>query len=173
MSLFDLPEFLTEFAPPEKEELLALIIRHCPAAIAVFDHEIRYIAASDKWMRDYGLEGRHIKGRSHYEIFPELLHMPQWRSSHLRTLAGDVESSPCDRFEREDGSVDYVRWENRPWYRDGGQIGGMIMFTEVITEQVKLGKHAERQQRYLQKAERMARLGHWSPDLSARYILGR
>jgi two-component system, NtrC family, sensor kinase len=49
-----------------------------------------------------------------------------------------------DPFPRRDGRVDWVRWEERPWRDNDGAIGGMIMFTEVITER-KRAEEALRQ----------------------------
>ncbi|HTR99125.1 MAG TPA: PAS domain S-box protein, partial [Bacteroidota bacterium] len=54
-----------------------------------------------------------------------------------RCLAGAVESAEEDEFPREDGSIDWVRWEIRPWYETQGTIGGIILFSEVITERKK------------------------------------
>lgn len=159
--------FMTDFVEPQKQELLELIIRYSPAAIAIFDNELRYITASEKWIRDYGLDESCFKGMSHYEIFPEILDKPLWVQSHLRTLSGKVESSPCDKFERADGSIQYVRWENRPWYDSIGRIGGIVMFTDVITDEVLQSQELERQRRFLRKAQQIAGVGYWRLDLES------
>jgi PAS domain S-box-containing protein len=49
-------------------------------------------------------------------------------------LAGAVESQEEDLYVREDGSMDWTRWECRPWYGSDGSIGGLIVYTEVITD---------------------------------------
>lgn len=49
-----------------------IFIEQSPNAIAMFDKEMRYMAASQKWVEDYKLVGKEIIGHSHYEIFPEI-----------------------------------------------------------------------------------------------------
>ena len=39
-----------------------------------------------------------------------------------------------DRFERADGSVQWVRWEIRPWHDAAGKLGGIVIFAEDITD---------------------------------------
>ena len=121
----------------EREEQLLLYARYSPAAIAMFDRQMRYIVASNRWMETYRLSGRSIIGRSHYEVFPEI---PQrWKDIHARCLAGAVESCDEDPFPRADGSLDWIRWEVRPWRQADGAIGGIVIFSEDITRR----KHAE------------------------------
>ncbi|MEI9954719.1 MAG: PAS domain-containing protein [Ferruginibacter sp.] len=50
-----------------------------------------------------------------------------------------------DVFKKADGSKDWIRWEIRPWYKASGDIGGIIMFTEVITERKKATELFKRQ----------------------------
>jgi PAS domain-containing protein len=56
----------------EREELFRLFIDHAPAALAMLDGELRYLAVSRRWLDDYGLGDRDIIGLSHYEVFPDV-----------------------------------------------------------------------------------------------------
>ncbi len=116
----------------ESEERLQLFIKNAPAAIAMFDCDMRYLAVSRRWMTDYGLGDRDIVGQSHYEVFPDIPH--SWKTVHQRGLAGEVVQATEDRFERSDGTVRWLRWEVRPWRKGDGAVGGIILFTEDITE---------------------------------------
>ena len=121
--------------PPSGEDRLQLLIDHAPAAMAMFDAGMRYLAVSRRWLEDYGLGPRNLLGRSHYEIFPEI--PAAWREVHRRAQAGEVLRAEEDRFVRQDGSVQWLRWEVRPWHGAGGAIGGIVIFTEDITQRVE------------------------------------
>jgi PAS domain S-box-containing protein len=114
------------------EERLRLFIEHAPASLAMFDREMRYLSVSRRWMNDYGLGERDLRGLSHYEIFPEI--DDRWKAIHKRALAGEVVRDDADRLDRLDGSVQWLRWEVRPWHDAAGKVGGIVVFSEDITE---------------------------------------
>ena len=91
-----------------------------------------YLVVSQRWMTDFRLGDQDIQGLSHYEVFPEI--PERWKEIHRRCLAGEVETCPEDPFTRRDGLVDWLRWEIRPWRRIDDSIGGIIIFSEHITE---------------------------------------
>ena len=110
-----------------------LLIKHTPAAVAMFDKQMRYINISNRWLEDYQLEGQQIIGRSHYEVFPDL--PEQWKKIHQRCLAGETLSNKEDSYPRADGKIEWIRWEVCPWFESTNEIGGIIVFSEVITKQ--------------------------------------
>ncbi|MGL2967178.1 PAS domain S-box protein [Flavobacterium sp. XGLA_31] len=119
----------------EREAQLDLFIEHSPASLAMLDTDMRYIATSRRWITDYNLVNQEIIGKSHYEVFPEI--GAEWKAIHQRCLQGIVDKCEEDSFLRADGSLEWLKWEIRPWYKATGEIGGVIMLTEVITERKK------------------------------------
>ena len=126
----------TEQALRESERKLRLFIEHAPSALAMFDTDMRYLFASRRWLTDYHLEASDITGKSHYEIFPEI--PERWKEIHRRCQAGAVERCEEDPFIRLDGRTDWLRWAIHPWYKDGGDVGGIVVMSEQITEQVEI-----------------------------------
>ena len=118
----------------QTRDLLTSFVENTPAAVAMLDRELRYVAVSRRWLTDYRLGDEPLMGRRHYDVFPEIQDMKEWQDIHQRCLSGSVERREEDRFVRADGSEDWLRWEVRPWHDITGEIGGIIIFTEVITE---------------------------------------
>jgi len=147
-----------EQALRESEGRLKLLIEHAPAALAMFDRQMRYVAVSRRWRDDFGLGDIELADRSHYEVFPDI---PQrWKEVHQRALQGEVLRADEDAFERADGSVQWLCWEVQPWYSFEGAVGGIVMFTEDISERKAarekiLGLNSELERRV---AERTAKL---------------
>jgi len=115
-------------------ELLRYIIEYDRSAIAVYDRDMRYLYASRRFANDYRLDTEDLVGRSHYDVFPEV--PERWKDVHRRALAGETLGAEEDMFVRLDGAVDWVSWECRPWYTTDGSIGGIILYSEVVTERV-------------------------------------
>ena len=155
----------TERALRERKGLLRLYALHSPLAVAMFDREMRYLIASHRWVDAYQLGGQQLIGRSHYDVFPNL---PQaWKDIHQHCLAGHVARAAEDRLQLADGTTAWLRWEVRPWFRDDGTVGGLLIFSEDITEQktaVDALRASEERSRF---ALENAGVGVWDRDYVA------
>jgi two-component system, sensor histidine kinase and response regulator len=118
--------------------LFQSFVEHVPVAVAMLDQQLRYVAVSQRWYQDYQLGERNIIGQYHYDVFPEIRDMREWQDIYQRCLAGAIERREEDLFVRANGSTDWLRWEVRPWHDEHGAIGGIIMFTELITERKQI-----------------------------------
>ena len=145
-----------EAALRESEERLRLFVDHAPAAIAMLDRQMRYTAVSRRWMADYALGEQDLTGRSHYDVFPEV--PERWKEIHRRCLAGAVEKCDEEPFPRANGKLDWIRWEIHPWRNAKGDIGGIIIFSEQITDR-------KRAEEALRESEAILRSFFDSPEV--------
>ena len=142
------PEWMTGF---HKETTLAKIdaeikrtfIDQAPGAIAMFDTQLNYLAASKQWIIDYNLP-EDIEGQNHYDLFdiPE-----RWKEIHKKCLAGETHQAEEDEFFDRTGNPFYLRWQVKPWYRNG-EVGGLLMQTSNLTTFKKLQIERLRQSRF-------------------------
>ena len=112
-------------------ELNRLFVDQAPTAIAMFNKNMEYLAASREWYLDYNITIPSVIGKSHYEIFPEI--GAEWKGHHQACLKGHIQKADEEKFVREDGSVQWLTYEVKPWYESEDSIGGLIMYTADIT----------------------------------------
>jgi PAS domain S-box-containing protein len=126
-----------EAALQESEHRLRLFFEHAPAALAMFDEQMRYLAVSRRWISNFRLAGEEpLIGRSHYEVFPDL---PEaMKLAHRRALAGEVVRGEGEHRVRANGPKHWLTWEVRPWNLNTGAIGGIVIFSEDITERKRI-----------------------------------
>ena len=171
---------LAEEALRESEQNLRRFAETAPVAIAMFDCEMRYLAASRRFRDDYHLGSQELTGRSHYEVFPEI--SETWREIHRRCLAGATERHPGEKFARLNGVEHWIRWEIQPWRQTDGEIGGIVLFSEDISEQKRSEQALIESEARLRLAQQAARVGTfewnmqtgavtWTPELEAMYGL--
>ncbi len=161
-----------ELALQESEEKLRLLIKHSPVSLAMFDREMRYIMASQRWVDDQDREGRSIEdylGRSHYEIFPDI--PERWRQVHQRSLAGAVEKCDEDLFIRSTGQPQWQRWETRPWYTANAEIGGIVIFVEEMTARKQAETGLAKSESRLRLAQAASKSGVWDWDLKTNEVV--
>jgi hypothetical protein len=115
--------------------LLQYVVEHNSSAIAVFDKDLKYIYVSEKYFEDFRLKERDIIGKHHYDVFPNLPKL--YKDTHLKSLQGELVKMDEDIYIWEDGSMDYSRWECRPWYELNNEVGGLVIYSEFITERKK------------------------------------
>jgi PAS domain S-box-containing protein len=139
----------------QERQQLRQIITNAPVAMAMFDTQMRYLAYSNCWVKDYRLEGQSLLGQSYYERLPETENIT---AIHQAALQGEVLSRPEECFELGDGTQLYLRWAVQPWYRSEHQIGGIIIVTQVINELVQAREQALQASRM--KSQFLANMSH-------------
>ncbi|PJZ28182.1 PAS domain-containing sensor histidine kinase [Leptospira kmetyi] len=152
-----------EIALKESYELNKVFIEKAPSAIAMFDTNMRYMAASQQWLVDYHLNETEIVGKSHYDIFPEI--GDEWKQIHQECLRGKVLRKEEEEFVREDGSVQWIIWEVRPWYISQNTVGGILMYTADITALKRKEFERSRLEEILTRTNEAAQIGSWEVDL--------
>lgn len=111
---------------------LQLFIENAPTGIAMLDNQFRYLYASRRWLEDRQLDGNDVIGKSHYETSQNIPN--DWKEVHKRCLLGETVSREEDKIILADGSLKWIRWEIRPWMNSEGEWGGIIIFSEDITD---------------------------------------
>ena len=128
----------------EREEMLRLFVEHTPAAVAMLDGELRYLAVSRRWMDELAGGGRPgdappagtLLGRRHDRTFADL--PAAWHAAYARALAGEGTRGADELLERADGRVEHVRHEVQPWHAADGSVAGVMIAVELTTERHRL-----------------------------------
>jgi PAS domain S-box-containing protein len=114
------------------ESQLRAFIEDVPVCVAMFDREMRYIAASRRWTTDYGFGHSDLTGLCLYELIPNL--PERWRESHRRGMEGEKQHLGEDVWIRSDGSEPWVSSAVYPWSDPQGKVGGIIISAEDISQ---------------------------------------
>ncbi|GAB4039709.1 PAS domain S-box protein [Spirosoma jeollabukense] len=142
---------------------LAAFVEHAPAAVAMFDRTVSYLAVSRRWLEVYDLS-ESVIGLSHYEVFPTL--STSWKAIFDRCINGAVEKNDEYVWRPEGWDHDqHLCWEVRPWYQFDGSIGGIMMFTQDITESCRQRDELKKaklqaEQASITKSEFLANMSH-------------
>lgn len=116
------------------------LIEKLPVPIIIFDKDLCFVAASDRFFDESPLKKEDVKPNDHwYSLVPD---MPKkWKLIHQKCLKGEQLKSDEDIFYRDDGSLEWWRWEILPWYYSGGEVAGIILYVENITAQKSIEKN--------------------------------
>ena len=132
-----------EAAVSESKDRLRRFVERSAEAVAMVDCEMRYLSVSRRWEIDCGLGDGEAIGRSHWELFPNLLEY--WEQNAQACLAGVLDysefvagrsiASVSGKIASDSLSAS-VKWVFQPWTNSEGAIGGLILFASEITEEL-------------------------------------
>ncbi|RZL12534.1 MAG: PAS domain S-box protein, partial [Pedobacter sp.] len=153
-----------ELERKRSKALLSAFVAYTPAAVAMLDINMNYVAISNRWIEEYELLGKDIIGKSYYEIFPFI--SEEGKTRHQRILKGAVEKSDEDLYIGSGKAIKkYISWEMRPWFQSEGVIAGIMIFTQDITAAVNQrleldkAKHAA-EQASMAKSDFLSSMSH-------------
>jgi PAS domain S-box-containing protein len=110
---------------------LQQLVDLAPVEMAMLDLDMRLLAFSNRMRQVYQVSGD-VRGQLLQDVFPGILeHMG---GVFQRCLAGATESIPGQWFVIPNVGRRLIKWMIRPWHRVTGQVGGLLSFTEDITE---------------------------------------
>lgn len=160
----------TEHKSGEHREFqLRQLIKQAPVAIAMFDRDMVYLAASEHWLQVFGLERASVIGRCHYDIFPNL--PKRYIDAHRRGLRGEQVSEEFDSFDDHGGSSKYFRWQVQPWQGVDGQTGGIIIISEDLTQRVGAERALKSSEHRLRLAVEAGNMAIWDWDIASGHIV--
>lgn len=140
------------------EEVLRFFVDSVPAAVSIFDKNLSCLFASKKWVLDHHLESQEVLGKQLCEVFPNT--PLEWQVLYESCLQGEIEGVKEALITRPDGGNVWLKWEAHPWRKCDSDIGGIILFSEIITErkntEVRLRKVIDDLKRSNQELERFA-----------------
>lgn len=159
------------------EERLRLFIEYAPVSIAMFDQDMNYLAASQQW-RAGDLEDVDLRGHGLYELSPSC--PDSWREAHRRAMAGEVVKVDEECWSSVEGEDHWLRYEARPWFEANGNVGGIVIFTEDITErrsEKESLERAEQERIFNRLAEKAAvstaEVVSYAPDMAGHEVARR
>ncbi len=109
-----------------------LFVQCCPTAVAAFDAQARCLLVSRSWRTRRGEAGATAAGQPFEQFFPTA-QRARWQEILAVCLEGTHGGRVREAFPRDDGSVEWLKWECTPWRDALGAVAGFIVFIEDTT----------------------------------------
>ncbi|MCF8257187.1 MAG: PAS domain-containing protein [Flavobacteriales bacterium] len=135
------------------------MVRNMPMEVAMFDREMRYLVVSEEWAATMDMSEDSILGRHMYDLSP---HLPdRWREAHQRGLKGETMSNEGEPYQFK-GETRWLRWKMNPWFNAEGDVGGLVIFVENITDTLLAEHERKLQTEQLNLAIEAGNIGIWT-----------
>lgn len=136
------------------EERLRNLINNSPFPVALLDRERKCVMASVGWLELHHRSWHDIKGQNIFEAIPEARERLEDLCRRALNGAPGLVHEQSVRVQ-EDGSVESLRWHLFPWRGSGGEICGIAIFEERLTQQMRLVKEADAAREAAEAASRV------------------
>jgi len=133
-----------------KEAMLRSFVNNVPAAVAMFDNDLNHVSVSKRWKEEFHQEDQNLIGKNLFTIYPNV--SEERKKIYREALQGIPYKNENQVFEIVGfNEPQHYNWEVIPWNMNDGETGGVIIFTQNITNFVKTNEE-------LKKAKQLADL---------------
>jgi signal transduction histidine kinase/CheY-like chemotaxis protein len=141
----------------------AALLSMIPMSLVITDADMRVMAASKVWEQHLRVEGQNYVGRSVYDISGQVYE--PFRKSFEHALKGNHISGRRVRVGRHgmDGHL-WMQTELVPWRHASGEIGGVMILADDITDVVETLENFERTEQRLNLALELSGMHVWELD---------
>src|SRR5579862_3821356 len=119
---------------PEPETLvpesITRFVADIPSAVALFDREMRYIAANTSWLNAFGVVSEGVVGQCHEQIDPSNADL--LTDMHRRALAGETVEASIGDDELTEGASQRIVGLRPHRDRDGAILGVVATLHEAL-----------------------------------------
>jgi PAS domain S-box-containing protein len=122
--------------------ILRTFVEQAPTGMAMLDRSLRNVEASARWLSDVGLTREQTIGRPYYECVPGV--PERWKEFHRRCLGGETLEGRDDLFVDAAGAEHWVNWKVAPWGDNGEETGGIVIYSEDVTDRRRAEAQARR-----------------------------
>jgi PAS domain S-box-containing protein len=123
-------------------------------SLIVTDRDLRLQRVSPQWLNDMGLTEVEVAGKTLLELFPGTKEL--WSGACEQALSGETMRADRVRFTLPNGARPWVRVEVTPWRDAQGQVCGLLIITNDITDLVRALEDVEHSRRRLKLAVQIA-----------------
>jgi signal transduction histidine kinase/CheY-like chemotaxis protein len=142
-----------------RDALLGMI----PMSLVILDADMRVMAASKVWEQHLQVEGQSYVGRSVYDISAQVYE--PFRKSFDHALEGNRISGRKVRVGRHnDVGHLWMQTEVLPWRTPAGEIGGLLILADDVTDMVETLESAKRTEQRLNLALELSGMHVWELD---------
>ncbi len=120
-----------------------------PGSLVMTDREFRVIKASPVWLTNFNVTEEEAIGRTVFEIAPD--YFIRFRGALEKVMGGRHIRDPKVK-STQPGQMKWITAELSPWRDEAGEIGGIIIAAQDITEMVLNLERAERAEQMLNMA---------------------
>lgn len=108
------------------------LVSKAPVAMAMLDHELKFISYSRQWLQDHPSIFKSLSGIDFQTAYPKF-------SSRFKTildlgLRGESLSSSEEKFTHQDDTTTHLRWAVTPWHQNEGKTSGILVVTDNVSD---------------------------------------
>jgi two-component system, sensor histidine kinase and response regulator len=149
--------------------MLEQLAMYSPIAVALVDGDLRLLFVNERWTADYRLSRDAVIGRLLPEVLPAF--SGDWPKIVAVCKGGAVYTDDELPFVRRPGEIDWVRREVRAWTDEIGGFGGLMVYTEIVTERKRAQEELRAQHRFLRQVIDLNTSFIFAKDVSGKYTL--